>query len=774
MEQPYQPVCQIWQHYEILESLCKKSIFIKVRSLFHYLFTGTWDRLKKLCRSSRPAVVALADTVSTTLSALQVRLSQFPTSLQSLLQLQSLCNLHGRILECINEIVSSVATTKSDDDLLSRLFESVQQRESAGHWLRQILFEIFARVSLPWLDFVTDWIGLGREFQSWSLLKEQSTSFVSVVAKPSVDDAGIKMRRVEYVFGSSSVPSFVLGEDARMIFETGKSLRLLQAHRPDHPLVRPEASASFESPHLAWTSSWGDIERITARAKEYERSIAAAVREYSIHGHRPERSSIHDGTPGAHVFDLFGKSEQDVKRYIAASTAVLDQEFPAAANASSKRDLHDLILQAAVGTAEQVLDDAMAFAPPLSLASQLSFGPILSAQARLVNSACIRLLFKEHHLRSHLSLQRRFHLMGDGVFASRISHALFDPDLDTTERSPGSIRTGAGRGLRLGSRENWPPASSELRLALMGILTDCYRSDPGTAYIDDTLGYERELPGGLSFAVRNISEEELEKCMDPHSLEALDFLRLQYKPPPPLDTIITPDCLYKYDRLFKHLLRVMRMLYVVTQLFKDSTDRTSQWQGVDAVARKYRIEAHHFVSSVSGYFFDVGVGVSWQKFEDKLDEIESRIGSEDAEGSLGDTEGLHKLQDYHERVLDRILFATLLRNRQEPVLKLLEDIFALILTFARYCSSRASGKRKESDDDEEIKQVYAQFRGKLAVFVNVCRGLSEKKGYGSKRGVVSDGEHGLFDSEDLNEDGENSIGQLLLRLEMTDYYSRNP
>ena len=751
----------------------ERSIYIEVSWPFHSSILVLRARLIERCRFSQSALVALADTVSTTLSALQVMLSNSPASSQSLLQLQSLCNHPGLVLKCINEIVPRVIQTKTDDDLLSSLFESVQQREYASPWLRQILLEIFARVSKPWLEFVSEWIGLRRELHSYSLLNGKSTSFVTVDANSWIDERGIQKTSAKYVFDSVKVPSFLLGEDARMIFETGKSLRLLQSHHPDHPLTSPEASPTAGSLQLEWEFSWADIERTTARVKEYERNLAATVKEYSIDGRMSAKSSTHDPRQSVQAFDLFGKSEEDLKGYIAASTAILEQDFPATINSGTKLDLRNLILQTAAGTAGQVLDDASTFAPPLSLVSRLSFGAILSAQARLVNSACIRLLFKEHHLRSHLALQRRFHLIGDGVFFSRISHALFDPDLGTTERSQGVVPSGAGLGLRLGSRENWPPASSELRLALMGILTECYSSAPEKECKYRALGHRRELPGGLSFAVRNISEEGLEKCMDPDSLEALDFLRLQYKPPQPLEVIITPTCLHKYDRLFKHLLRVMRMHYVVNQLSKDAADRTSHRRGVDALARKFRIEAHHFVTSVVGYFFEISVGVTWRKFEDKLDEIESRIDKEDAEGSMGDTEGLHKLQEYHERVLDRILFATLLRNRQEQVLRLLEDIFTLILTFARYSRGRASGKRMEVGDSAGIRQVYTGFRTKIGVFVSVCRGLSEKKGYGAKRGVVPDREHGLYGSEDLNEDGENSIGQLLVRLEMTDYYSRS-
>ncbi|KAI9877847.1 MAG: hypothetical protein M1830_002650 [Pleopsidium flavum] len=723
-------------------------------------------------RASRPALVSVANAVSVVLRALQAQLSVSGASVKSILQLQSLFDYPSLILECISDVVSTVITTKIDEELLSNLYDKVYQLEHTSSWLREILHELLARISKPWLEFVGEWIGLRRELRFGSKLNGKGKSFVKIEPRASTDDGGLVIHDADYVFDRAKVPAFIMDEEARIIFESGKSLRFLQMHHPQHPLARPEASPNVTAPKLEWKFSWIDVERITARAKEYECNITTAIKAYTNSGQRSEGVVIGENAPSVYVFDLFGKSERDVEGYIAASTAVLDQRLPAA-DAASEDHLHNLVIQSVVDTQDRTFDDALTFAPPLSLASLLSFGPILSIQARLINSSCIRLFFKEHHLRSHLSLQRRFHMFGDGLFASRFSHALFDPELETAERRQGVARTGAAMGLKLGSRESWPPASSELRLALMGILTESYHSGNEGEHKGGYLAPESDLPGGLSFAVREMSEEELQRCMDPNSVEALDFLRLQYKPPPPLEAIITPRCLYKYDQLFKLLLRVVRMLYVVNQLFRDATDRTSYWQGVDTVAQKFRIEAHHFVSNVSGYFFDVGVGVTWQKFEDKLEEIERRIETDDTEGTLGDTEGLHKLQEYHERVLDRIMFATLLRKRQEQVLQLLEDIFTMILRFARYSRKLASGEKRRPGDDEEVRQMYARFRKRVGVFVSVCRGLSEKKGYGDRKRMNLNDDHGLFGSEDLDEDGENSIGQLLLRLEMTGYYSKS-
>jgi hypothetical protein len=237
-----------------------------------------------------------------------------------------------------------------------------------------------------------------------------------------------------------------------------------------------------------------------------------------------------------------------------------------------------------------------------------------------------------------------------------------------------------------------------------------------------------------------------------------------------LEAILTPVILYKYDQLFKLLLRVLRMLYVVSALFRDATDRTSYWQGIDFVAQRFRIEAHHFISCISCYFFDTGIESTWRVFERKLDEVERRIEADD-NLALDQNEGLDKLRDYHERVLDRIMFALLLRKRQQPVMQLLEEIFSLILQFSKHSRQRALGIKRKTGADDEVRQMYVRFRKKVGVFISVCKGLSEKTGYGEKKSMDDLDQGGLFGGGDLVE--VNTIAQLLARLDMSDYYGRS-
>jgi hypothetical protein len=305
--------------------------------------------------------------------------------------------------------------------------------------------------------------------------------------------------------------------------------------------------------------------------------------------------------------------------------------------------------------------------------------------------------------------------------------------------------------LQLGSRSNWPPASSELRLALMGVLSESYyestlyhTSNPLSRAGKDSTGRREgeELPGQLNFAVRTLTEPEMEKVMDPNSLYALDFLRLQYVPPSPINLVVTSSSLERYDLIFKFLLRLLRMLFVISHL-----PRTY----LDIHSRLFRMEAHHFVTQLSTYIFQTGIAEHWNHFSSFIDSVEKRIADEDAAGELGTivTQGLASLRDAHETCLDSIMFSLLLRRKQKKVMALLEEIFDCILLFAK------QNGEKEREEGKGSKELYVKMKGKIRVFISVTRGLSGKRGYGK--------------GKDTSE--ENTLERLGVLLEMNGYFA---
>ncbi|KAH8585573.1 Spc98 family-domain-containing protein [Bisporella sp. PMI_857] len=721
---------------------------------------------KAYSKRRSPGQIALADAVSTLLRTTQSSLSEAASKCKSILQLQVLFKPAHAILTCFNRIVKSTSKTRSDESMLSTIFEEILLQEHKTDLTRDVLVEVLSRVSHPWLEFLGEWLGLQREAGLPLTTHGEGKSFVKVADREWIDEAGMELQERDFTLDYDKVPSFIAPEDARTIFEVGKSLRFLRTHHPEHPLSRAEVIASANPPSFEWKYSWQDIVSVEAKALQYEKDLTNAIHDFSIQPSTANDYALNRPTEeSTFPLDFFGKPEEDMQAHVLASIDALNLPLyldPAPDQLSLVLQKH-LTSELEVPTSSESL-----FSPPVSLVPLLAFNPLIAAQARVINGMSMRMFFQSHGLHRHLSLQRNFHLLGNGLFSSRLSHALFDPDLESAERHRGVARSGGIMGLRLGGRDTWPPASSELRLALMGVLTESYTSDQPLAQAQKGTYLEKSLPGDLSFAVRDMSQEEIERCMNVDSIEALDFLRLSYKPPPPLEAVITPIILFKYDQLFKLLLRVLRMLYVVSALYQDATDRTSHWQNIGAVGNRFRIEAHHFITTLSSYFFDTGIECTWRIFERKLAEIEKCISSNSNNLTLGQNEGLDKLRDYHERVLDRIMFALFLRKRQKPVLQLLEEIFTLILQFSKISRERASLEVGKSDFEEKCKELYEKFKKKVGVFITVCRGLSEKKGYGDKKISSQVGQYGLFDGDNLAD--ENTIAHLLGRLEMSSYY----
>jgi hypothetical protein len=296
-------------------------------------------------------------------------------------------------------------------------------------------------------------------------------------------------------------------------------------------------------------------------------------------------------------------------------------------------------------------------------------------------------------------------------------------------------------GLKLGDRSSWPPASSELRLALMGILSDCYQSSPEYKFHElKETGNGVELPGSLSFAIRNLSKEEADLILDPTSLHALDFLRLHYSPPSPLHAVITLTALEKYDTIFKFLLRLIRLLFVVAHL-----PRRKQ----SIAATRFGTYARNFVNSCGQYFFDTGVRDNWNEFNSYLDQRETSLDVEDKDEPqyMEDFGGIDDLRKTHEACLDKMLFSLLLRNRQHKMMALLEGIFGTILKFETLC-------RSDDVAEDLVINLQTLFLEKVAIFLNVCKGLVGKKGYGAGQGKE-----------------ETGIEKLLLALDWNGFYS---
>ncbi|KAF2161452.1 hypothetical protein M409DRAFT_69796 [Zasmidium cellare ATCC 36951] len=320
--------------------------------------------------------------------------------------------------------------------------------------------------------------------------------------------------------------------------------------------------------------------------------------------------------------------------------------------------------------------------------------PLVQTQQRLVNGILLRRLFREHNLRHHLEVQKSYQLLGNADFVLRLSTALFSQETQSAERRRGATLTGEVMGLRLGAthEERWPPASSELQLTLMGILNETYgkisekKSANGAA-----------LPGGLSFSIRQLPESEIDRVLDPNSVYALDFLRLQYTTTPPLDAVITSDTLDKYDGTFRFLLRLLRVGHVTSTLKKVLS---SHWKPghPDVEACKFVQEANQVVCVLMSHAMELGIIQPWRSFQRSIDGLVQVLAREDEAGEIGTkvTLGVEGLRCLHEQCLESIRGRLFLKRRQAKLRQAIEDALNAILK-ATFALQR---------DDKQVRAIF--------------------------------------------------------------------
>ncbi|KAF2722917.1 hypothetical protein K431DRAFT_221004 [Polychaeton citri CBS 116435] len=307
--------------------------------------------------------------------------------------------------------------------------------------------------------------------------------------------------------------------------------------------------------------------------------------------------------------------------------------------------------------------------------------PLIATQWRVTNHVLLRQLFDENLLHQHLNLQRAFHLFGNGNFVKRLTTALFSQETQTAERKRGNLPTSEAMGLRLGTKQGqrWPPASSELRLTLMGILSEAYF---GSENRDSEAGQQtKELPGSLNFSIRELPEADIDKVMDAGSIYALDFLRLQYMAPPLLDAILTPATMRAYDGIFKFMLRLLRMNDVTTNLRMQT--KSLQRQGRDAAAGvSFSIQARHIVTTLTTYFVEMGIATPWSRLMASIDGVKSSLARvvETGEFQPGHQQiGIADLRRWHESCLKTIRARLFIRRKYENLRFALEEVFTEIL-----------------------------------------------------------------------------------------------
>ncbi|KAJ7647019.1 gamma-tubulin complex component protein [Roridomyces roridus] len=526
-----------------------------------------------------------------------------------------------------------------------------------------------------------------------------------------VSDDGIE-ERDEFDSIEDSFPTFFPPKLVDILPGAQKSLVLLRAAEPDHPLLRARSVRRV----IEWFWSWDRIE-----AAWNGRGVAPVVQERII---SPPTSR--DSEPGLAQFRIF-----DLEPGSHFGHSILDHNH-APTPSSVLQDFSDMFPHS-----------LPPITPTLEHLTSLVFEPLLQHASTLSRTLLSLFLSPDAPLqfKPHMELLHSYPLLASPAFKSRLAAALFSDSqgYDPDEPVPTSLRSlrrkapikqasmqrwPVGLSWALLERETWPPVGAYLSFFLRTVIVDSF--DVNGEQLEDSSRrgtFWVEAERRLGFAIRDLpTGPGHDQWLNPLSIEALDFLYMDYKPPHPLDILITPEILSKYQRMFTHLLRIMRVEHALSSVFRmcRSTSRPLFPTLVAANKRllHFRFIAHSFVSILSSYVFDTAIGGNVNLFLAQLDQDQ-----EDQTPVFPDVFALAKA---HAALMDDVLAACLLRTAQRGAGDLLRQALELVLEFAVLVGDVKTGRLQEYEAALMLEDLAGRFRGRMGAFTRNLKAIVDK------------------------------------------------
>ncbi|KAK5941986.1 hypothetical protein PMZ80_005937 [Knufia obscura] len=611
-------------------------------------------------KESYPTLVALQTAVAQILHAIERHSlrEEDQTTMSTFVKLRTTATSYVELLEVLENLADVASSAENETGCLTRCINLIEDHWNSQVHLRSVLSQLATQMLAPALRTTSEQLGLRHPQSVNGLL----SGWVLSELLP------------------------MLGDD---FIETMECLSTMRQHTPSSVWV------SNTTRHIRFVQAWHELVDLQNEADELERdSISRLSNEKTASRSTVPHLSTSLSTSTFNVDSLQTDPFQADFSLFARPTT--DTCLASQLQHNPIQDLTFAFLDHDETTAQPDLLPVQAL--------ELSLAPFLAFQLRISSYALMRVLFLQHDLLAHLELLHSFQLLGNGTFATRLSSALFDAGQYNAESHR---KTGLTAGLRLEDREVWPPASSELRLVLMGLLTET-----------TSRGRQETVLECISFAIRDLPDEELELCRNVHSTHALDFLRLVYVPSNPvLELVITPTALEKYDPIFKFLLVLLRVhtLYqnlVAKLVCHQPTTRPS------VAYQRFCIDFHHFVSKLMDFMLHEAIELPWSRFMKHVQEVRRYLSDQRYEESMRLAGSIAQLRKMHEDCLDEMLTTSFLKRRQAKLYDGLCGILTLSLQFA-------STATRESHDGQTL-QLYKDFKQRLTAWLSQVEETTRK------------------------------------------------
>lgn len=268
----------------------------------------------------------------------------------------------------------------------------------------------------------------------------------------------------------------------------------------------------------------------------------------------------------------------------------------------------------------------------------------LAAQMKLVNSEILKYFINDQHFFSHLNSLRSYYFFMDGEFGRNITESLFT---------------------KLYNAKN---PSDLLNLRALQLIIDCaiYSSSK-----------TQENGDRLSFIVKNVP-----KTFDLNNSDVFECLSLSYRITWPLNILFPFDTIEKYDIIFKYLLKLHYVSFVQQKIYEELKNSRKEY-GIDERVlsnspqyhkiQMYRHIMTHFVQTLQNYTVSEVLQTSWEELENNLQIVQT----------------LDQLYTVHTVYVKTIMFRCLLNKKCAPIMKVIREIFIVIIKFYNYLRSRS-------------------------------------------------------------------------------------
>ncbi|KAI0686364.1 Spc98 family-domain-containing protein [Cytidiella melzeri] len=638
-------------------------------------------------------------------------------------QLKELAGLCGRSMS--DHPTEDVLLSQAAAQILSRVYRQLdfQLNANSGREVSAITAFILTATSVDYFDYICRWVGYSEDgIHGSSMVSncECSTPF---------DEDETEDKQPDILEEELAFPSFFHESFVQALSRARSSLKLLRVADPDHPVL------NHSGPRRRVRWFWADEDIAKAWLGLDGSPITTDLAN--------QDSIALQYAPATVSQDHYRESIVEFERFDLEPGSNIFRQG-ASARLSHLPNYSDFL--------RMFPDTLPSLTPCLSNLTELVLAPLASHLEALSTALLDTFLSPSSgHLKftSQITLLRSFLLLTSPSFKSRLESTLFSNSLDDYDtgviqhrlslrrRTSDPHSSVIGLSPELTASSSWPPAGADLSYLLRTVILDAldneypsrqlgeWRSSSENNGKEESIYEEAEWR--LGFAVRALPTGSGQgRWLNPRSVEALDFLYMNYHPPPALGVLISPNTLSKYHRLFVFNIRLLRVENVVKALFRMSSPGSNPlFQTITSSQRLFeyfRFMASSFVAALSSYIYDTAIGGNFDAFLSKITKEDKSPASKESP-TFPD---VFALADGHSDLLDEVLSACLMRSEQKPVGDLLRSVLDVILELGVLMGDLRQGVLEEYQATGPLQDLHATFRKKMMMLVRVLKSLVDK------------------------------------------------